>query len=91
MDINRIGSQPSTKGSADYFTGAVRIDRLFQPIAPAPRKVLPSRSSPERADRVAHPPAGSDADHHGRLRPGSALGGSDRADSARRRDLVFRG
>jgi quercetin dioxygenase-like cupin family protein len=35
MDITRIGSQPSTKGSADYFTGAVRIDRLFQPVAPA--------------------------------------------------------
>jgi hypothetical protein len=30
MDIKRSGSQPSTKGSADYFTGSVRIDPLFQ-------------------------------------------------------------
>jgi quercetin dioxygenase-like cupin family protein len=30
MDIKRIGSQPSTKGSAEYFTGTVRIDPLFQ-------------------------------------------------------------
>ena len=30
MEIKRIGSQPSTKGSADYFTGNVRIDPLFQ-------------------------------------------------------------
>jgi quercetin dioxygenase-like cupin family protein len=33
MDIIRIGTQQSTKGSADYFTGAVRIDPLFQPNA----------------------------------------------------------
>jgi quercetin dioxygenase-like cupin family protein len=31
MDIKRIGSQPSTRGPADYFTGVVRIDPLFQP------------------------------------------------------------
>ena len=37
MDIRRIGSQPSTKGSADYFTGVVRIDPLFQ--APDPARV----------------------------------------------------
>ncbi len=35
MEIKRCGSQPSTKGSADYFTGAVWIDPLFQPIPPA--------------------------------------------------------
>ena len=38
MDINRSGSQPSRKGPADYFTGAVRIDPLFQ--APNPARVL---------------------------------------------------
>ena len=27
MDITRAGSQPSTQGPADWFTGAVRIDR----------------------------------------------------------------
>ena len=35
MDIKRCGSQPSGKGSAEYFTGTVRIDPLFQAIAPA--------------------------------------------------------
>jgi quercetin dioxygenase-like cupin family protein len=35
MDIKRIGSQPSNKGPADWFTGTVRIDPLFQTSAPA--------------------------------------------------------
>jgi quercetin dioxygenase-like cupin family protein len=30
MDIKRSGSQSSTKGPAEYFTGSVRIDPLFQ-------------------------------------------------------------
>jgi quercetin dioxygenase-like cupin family protein len=30
MDIKRIGSRPSGKGPADYFTGMVRLDPLFQ-------------------------------------------------------------
>jgi quercetin dioxygenase-like cupin family protein len=29
MEITRVGSQPSTKGPEDWFTGAVRIDYLF--------------------------------------------------------------
>jgi quercetin dioxygenase-like cupin family protein len=35
MDIKRSGSQPSTKGPAEYFTGSVRIDPLFQVKDPA--------------------------------------------------------
>ena len=35
MDIKRSGSQPSTKGPAEYFTGTVRIDPLFQANNPA--------------------------------------------------------
>jgi quercetin dioxygenase-like cupin family protein len=35
MDIKRIGSQPSVKGSSDWFTGTVRIDPLFQAPDPA--------------------------------------------------------
>ena len=31
MEITRIGSQPSGKGPGDWFTGAVRVDPLFQP------------------------------------------------------------
>ena len=35
MDIKRAGSQPSVKGPAEWFTGTVRIDPLFQAPAPA--------------------------------------------------------
>ena len=35
MDIKRNGSQPSAKGSADYFTGTVRLDAPFSASAPA--------------------------------------------------------
>lgn len=31
MEITRIGTQPSGKGPADWFTGEVRIDPLFSP------------------------------------------------------------
>ncbi|MGF7160767.1 quercetin dioxygenase-like cupin family protein [Rhodoligotrophos appendicifer] len=30
MDISRNGSAPSVKGSADYFTGTVRVDSPFK-------------------------------------------------------------
>jgi quercetin dioxygenase-like cupin family protein len=35
MELKRNGSQPSTKGSPEYFTGTVRIDPLFQSPGPA--------------------------------------------------------
>jgi quercetin dioxygenase-like cupin family protein len=35
MDIKRNGSQPSAKGSGDWFTGSVRIDTPFKGEAPA--------------------------------------------------------
>jgi quercetin dioxygenase-like cupin family protein len=35
MEIKRNGSQPSSQGQADYFTGTVRIDPLFDAPAPA--------------------------------------------------------
>ncbi len=37
MQILRGGSQPSIQGSAEWFTGAVRVDPLFE--APAPARV----------------------------------------------------
>jgi mannose-6-phosphate isomerase-like protein (cupin superfamily) len=37
MEIKRSGSQPSAKGQAEYFTGAVRVDPLFE--APSPARV----------------------------------------------------
>lgn len=35
MDIKRCGTQASTKGPTDYFTGTVRIDPVFQTDSPA--------------------------------------------------------
>ena len=35
MEIKRIGSEPSRQGPAEYFTGTVRIDPLFQAPEPA--------------------------------------------------------
>jgi quercetin dioxygenase-like cupin family protein len=35
MEIKRNGSRISNAGSADYFTGTVRIEPLFQASAPA--------------------------------------------------------
>jgi quercetin dioxygenase-like cupin family protein len=35
MEIKKSGSQPSSKGPAEWFTGTVRIDPLFQANAPA--------------------------------------------------------
>ena len=35
MDIKRSGSQPSSKGPAETFTGTVRIDPLYQTKEPA--------------------------------------------------------
>ncbi|MBY5613702.1 cupin domain-containing protein [Rhizobium leguminosarum] len=35
MDIKRSGSQPSAKGSADWFSGSVRVDPLFAVTSPA--------------------------------------------------------
>lgn len=35
MDIQRAGTQPSSKGPSDWFTGEVRIDPLFQAPDPA--------------------------------------------------------
>ncbi len=35
MEIKRLGSQPSKKGPAEWFTGSVRIDQPFQGTGPA--------------------------------------------------------
>ena len=35
IEIKRNGSQPSTKGPADWFTGSVRLDPLIQPKEPS--------------------------------------------------------
>ena len=51
MDIKRVGSTPSTKGPADWFTGTVRIDPLFQ--APDPARVVGASVTFEPGARTA--------------------------------------
>jgi quercetin dioxygenase-like cupin family protein len=51
MDITRSGSQPSGKGPAEYFTGAVRIDPLFQ--APDPARAVGASVTFEPGARTA--------------------------------------
>ena len=51
MEIKRSGSQPSGKGPADYFTGAVRVDPLFQ--APDPARVRGASVTFEPGARTA--------------------------------------
>ena len=51
MDIQRSGSKPSGKGPAEYFTGAVRIDPLFQ--APEPARAVGASVTFEPGARTA--------------------------------------
>jgi quercetin dioxygenase-like cupin family protein len=51
MEIKRSGSQPSVKGPADWFTGTVRIDPLFD--APAPARAASASVTFEPGARTA--------------------------------------
>ena len=51
MNIQRTGSLPSNKGPADWFSGAVRIDPLFE--APAPARVRSASVTFEPGARTA--------------------------------------
>ena len=51
MDIKRIGSQPSAVGPAEWFTGTVRLDALFQ--APEPARVSGASVTFEPGARTA--------------------------------------
>ena len=53
MDIKRSGSQPSGKGPAKYFPGAVRIDPLFE--APDPARAVGASVTFEPGARTAWP------------------------------------
>ncbi len=51
MDIKRIGTIPSGKGSAEYFTGTVRVEMLF--AAPDPARVVGASVTFEPGARTA--------------------------------------
>jgi quercetin dioxygenase-like cupin family protein len=51
MDIRRAGSRPSGKAPAEYFTGTVRLDPLFE--APNPARIRAVSVTFEPAARTA--------------------------------------
>jgi quercetin dioxygenase-like cupin family protein len=51
MEIKRSGSQPSNTGPAEWFTGTVRIDPLFQ--APEPSRAFGTSVTFEPGARTA--------------------------------------
>ena len=51
MEIKRSGSQPSRKGPAEYFTGTVRVDPLFE--SPEPARVVGASVTFEPGARTA--------------------------------------
>ena len=51
MEVKKCGSQMSSKGSAEYFTGSVRIDPLFE--APEPARVRGASVTFEPGARTA--------------------------------------
>jgi quercetin dioxygenase-like cupin family protein len=51
MEIKRSGSRPSTRPPAEYFTGIVRLDPLFQ--APEPARVSAASVTFEPGARTA--------------------------------------
>jgi hypothetical protein len=84
MDIKRSGSQPSTKGPADYFTGTVRIDPLFEANDPA-RAVGASVTFEPGARTAWHThPLGQNLIVHRRPRLDAMLGWPDRGNPAGR-------
>ena len=85
MEIKRVGSQPSAKGRADWFTGTVRIDPLF--TAPDPALVAGASVTFEPAARTAwhtHPSGQRSSS------PQEAAGYSVKVDQSRRTQSALR-
>jgi hypothetical protein len=60
MQIRRSGAQPSARGPAEYFTGAARIDPLFEARDPGRALAVsvtfePARAAPGTPIRSARP------------------------------------
>jgi quercetin dioxygenase-like cupin family protein len=51
MELRRVGSQPSVKGPAEFFSGTVRLDPLFH--APLPARVSSASVTFEPGARTA--------------------------------------
>ena len=85
---NATARSPPSKGPAEYFTGTVRIDPLFQAPAPARGARRQCHLRAGRTNRLAHPSARPNPDCHRGLRPGAARGRAGRGNPPGRRGLV---
>lgn len=85
VKITRIGSQPSVKGPAEYFTGVVRVDSPFKGSEPA--RVSGAMVTFEPGTCLALTSARPDADHYGRSRFNPSMGRSDTGNEAGRHCL----
>src|SRR6266404_1552362 len=83
INITRRGSQQSSKGSAQSFTGSARIEPVFDAHDPSRSHRRQGDVRARRPDSMAHPPTRPDTDHHGRYRLDSAMGSPDRRDPRR--------
>ena len=88
MEIKRSGSQPSAKGPADWFTGTVRIDPLFQAPDPAPRTGASVTFEPGARTAWHTHPLGQTLIVTAGCGRVAALGRPDRGNPAGRRGLV---
>ena len=86
MQITRTSPDSSSPGPAEWFTGAVYVDPIAAPPAPARAASAWVHFTPGRPDRVAHPPLGPDHIRdrgHRALPAGGRAGGGDPARRSR--------
>ena len=86
--VTRAGSQPSTKGPAEYFTGNVRVDPLFAANESAPYSGGIRHLRAGRAVELAYAPRPASASSSRRRRPHAGMGRTDRRDPRGRPRLV---
>ncbi len=83
MKIQRTGSTPSRKGLPENFTGAVRIDSLFQAEPPGRAGGAIVTFEPRRSHALAYASARSDLDRDIGRRLDSMRGGANRRNPGR--------
>ena len=72
MEIKRAGTQPSGKGPAEWFTGTVRMDPLFQKSRTGEGRWRQRHLRTGSPHGLAHASARADLDRDGWLRLGTA-------------------
>ena len=88
--IQRAGSQPSTTGPADRFTGAVRVDPLFPARDPGRTSSGSVTFEPGARSAWHTHPLGQISYRDGRRRPRAAVGRRGPGDPARATSSGFR-